>query len=930
MYTNKKTLLLSVLFCGFGLCAQNIKNPVLPGVADAGAMKYNGKYYVGGVFTNGDFYVSSDLVNWSTPVHAITMDNDWTRGSGAGNDQIHANDMIYLNGDFHLYWSVNYWGKDKHAVHIVHAQSDSVTGPYVEPEKTTWMDNRIDPQVFRDDDGQLYMYMVRFTDGNTIWGRKMMNPARFAGPPVCQFASLPDTWETMDNRVAEGPWVMKYRNRYYMMYNANHTSTQWGNYQFGVAEAESPLTFQNGSKYSYPVMASNQFELEEKYTDILRYGQSYEPLFDYTDTKPSGDWTQAAYTLSGWKKGETGFASQATEGSTTRHQGTEWQTPALWLRKTFRLTDTAGNLAMRVAHDGDTKIYLNGQLIYDKRGADYCMVNLNDKQLPELQKGSNNLLAIETNKGRSNFFDIALFDLKETKADDIYQTPGQPNILRGPNGFEWWLIYMANRNHEHRSQYINRVQFFDKTLFTGDITGPNTAGYHPEPSMPTYGDTFDDSHAIQQAGTFRPAGQWNVDGGELRHPGNVSSYGILDKLPSATTYLFEAGVNASGNAGIIIWQQDANNYVYAGLDAATHNWYLQSHIAGKDRKEVFPLPDDFRFGVYHTFTVEKNADLLKIRLDGIPAPGKSQFSAILPKSATGIPGLFVEKGETAFDGLIYTIGFDDYDDTMPGWKLTGETYRNDANGLTVTTKNKTQAIKGDPLENYEYAFQVSGLTTDGLAGGYPLYIDENNNIKTVFNGKTRTLDVLMIKNGKPTQQKTFPLSQLKTVYPDVKYTDFIEKAYYFDSPVWLDALYLNRHEEGDKNNFTDDMFDKFNIEYAKDGKWQSLTPHGASRIAAHPAYNELPVTTVHVDALRFINKEPEDLQRHIYKIRINEVLKESYNLRAIRKTNKLWLYIDGREICMLEVDYPASQAGLCSENCTPRYNGILYYHTGNK
>ena len=162
--------------------------------------------------------------------------------------------MFCLNGDFHLYWSVNYWGKDKHAVHIVHAQSKNVLGPYIEPDKKTWMDNRIDPKVFKDDDGQLYMYMVRFTDGNTIWGRKMKNPAEFAGEPVCLFASLPDTWETMDNRVAEGPWVMKYRDRYYLMYNANHTSTEWGNYQLGVAEADSPLSFQNGNKYSYPVV----------------------------------------------------------------------------------------------------------------------------------------------------------------------------------------------------------------------------------------------------------------------------------------------------------------------------------------------------------------------------------------------------------------------------------------------------------------------------------------------------------------------------------------------------------------------------------------------------------------------------------------------------------------------------------------------------
>ncbi|MCB6977326.1 hypothetical protein LI076_12035, partial [Adlercreutzia equolifaciens] len=86
------------------------------------------------------------LVHLGKPIHVVSMDNDWTRGSGAGDDQIHANDMFYLNGDFHLYWSVNYWGKDKHAVHIVHAQSKDALGDYTEPNKKTWMDNRIDPK----------------------------------------------------------------------------------------------------------------------------------------------------------------------------------------------------------------------------------------------------------------------------------------------------------------------------------------------------------------------------------------------------------------------------------------------------------------------------------------------------------------------------------------------------------------------------------------------------------------------------------------------------------------------------------------------------------------------------------------------------------------------------------------------------------------
>ena len=128
-----------------------------------------------------------------------------------------------------------------------------------------------------------------------------------------------------------------------MMYNANHTSTEWGNYQLGVAEADSPLGFQNGNKYSYPVVGCNQTQLEEKQVDLLRYGRTYEPLFAYTESKPGSDWTKVTYDDSGWARGETGFSSREVKGSTTRHLGTLWNTPSLWLRKTFSAGSETGN-----------------------------------------------------------------------------------------------------------------------------------------------------------------------------------------------------------------------------------------------------------------------------------------------------------------------------------------------------------------------------------------------------------------------------------------------------------------------------------------------------------------------------------------------------------------------------------------------------------
>lgn len=885
MISNYKKLLIPLaLTCCCSLFAQNIQNPVLPGVADAGVMKFNGKYYIGGVFTNGDFYLSDDLVHWSKPVHVVTMDNDWTRGTGAGNDQIHANDMFYLNGDFHLYWSVNYWGKDKHAVHIVHAQSDKATGPYFEPNKSTWMDNRIDPMTFKDDDGQLYMYMVRFTDGNTIWGRKLKNPAEFAGEPVCMFASLPDTWETMDSRVAEGPWVIKYRDRYYMMYNANHTSTRWGNYQLGVAEADSPLGFQNGNKYSYPVVGCNQTQLEEKYVDLLRYGSTYAPLFTYTEIPPGDDWMKADYPATGWKKGETGFSFEEIDGSredikgsTIRRFGTKWTSPSLWIRKTFTADKQTGNLALRVTHDGDTKVYLNGTLIYEKQGADYCIVNLDKKQRATLKQGSN-LLTVETHKGHSQFFDVSLFDMKTTVADDILMTPGQPNILRGPNGFEWWLIYMANKNNEHRGQYINRVQFFDKTLFVDGITGPNTPGYHPEPALPTFSQNSE-----------------------------VPAFGALQHVQPSTTYLFESGVKTHGEAGILAWWKDAANCAYVGLDAKNQCWYLRTLVNGKESKETYALPAGFRWGVYHHFRLERNRDCLKVWLDQIPAPGKHSFASIIPAEESGVPGVFDQTGGALFDGVTYTIGFDNLD---------------------VALSENTEIHKGDLLTDYEFSFQLSDLKEQGVAGSYPVYVDAGNYVKAQFNGATRILEVTAVKKGKQIWKKDFPLECIKSVYPDVKYTDFIEKTYRFASPTRLDALYLNRHEADNKSLFTDDMFAKFTIEYLHDGKWHAIDNSGA-KVAEHPAYNYLPLAPVQAEGIRFINKDAVDLQRHIYKIGIHEMWKESYHFRATRRGEKLYLFVDGREVCALDIpQFEASRIGLVSENLNANYKGILYYHIG--
>lgn len=907
---NKKLLVLLLsLIGGFAavLSAQNIKNPVLPNVADAGVMKYNGKYYIGGVHTDGDCYYSSDLVNWQGPVHIITMNNDWTRNTGAGNDQIHANDMIYHNGTFHAYWSVNYWGRDRHAVHITHAESDSVLGPYVEPVKDTWLENRIDAKVFKDDDGQLYMYLVKFTDGNTIWARPMSDPRTFSGPPVCQFGALAATWEKMDNKVAEGPWVIKYRDRYYMMYNANHTGTDWGNYQLGVAEADSPTTFNHGSKYPYPLMGSNQTTLEENYHNLLLFKNKYEPEFSYQEQEPPTNWRKLTYQEgSDWKKGKMGFAANPVEGSSTNPYGTRWTSGQLFLRKVFVLDKrAAGNLALRVKHNGATKVYLNDKLVYQGNGRDYKMVSVSDAVRKELNNGLN-VLAVETTKGNiRNFFDVSLFGIGQEKVDDILFTPGQPNILRGPNGFEWWHIYMANKNNEPRSQYINRIHFLGKTMYADGITAAKTSGYYPNPSQPTY------SHLEELK-----LGQ--------------DSIRLIAEEKAGTNYLLETAVNTQANAGVVVWYKDPQNWIKVGLDRERHRWYYKTSVVGIVLEDAYALPSDFRFGVYHSLRIERNLNTLMVCIDDIPAPGKHRFN--IPFSEKACPGVFADDPETTFEGLIYTRGWDEYDAHIVGWgnaesgrKIQGDV-RVSEEGLQAQT-DAFEAFKGDELSNYEFSLQIDNPSDKGIAGVYPIYVDDSNYLRVGFNYHTRRLEIDGVEEGKAIETQTYPLKQMRTYYADMRYSDFMEKVFSMHSSSWIDGIWLNRAASHNKDFVVDNMYDQVTVDYRKEGKWQPV--FGKYKEASNRMYTALEFAPLRTDGLRIINKSPTDRNPYVYKIRVSEVFKQSYNLRSVVLKDELLLIVDGQLIARIPHRFGPSQVGLFAEGCQPGYNGILVYELNN-
>lgn len=795
------------------LSAQTYRNPVIPGIADAGCVRYAGKYYLGGVATLGDFFVSSDLVNWPDRIHVFDLDNQWTHGTGARNNQVHADDISYSNGKFHLLFSVNYWGRDRHIVHITHATSDSISGPFREVREDQWYENRIDPMVFRDDDGRLYLYMVKFTDGNTIWGRPLNQDFTFAGDAVQQFSSQPGTWETLDNRVAEGPFVVKYRGRYYMMYNANHTAPEYGNYRLGVCEVASPLGFNPGGKYSHPVVEPNTIAMDDAHPDLLLYG--------------TGRYVPATI-------------SRSQGGADTIH---------------FTLARIPeGNTYLKVVQRGGCHVKVNGMSVNGDDKADYTLFPIDKKALKE---GGNEIVV---DKGRGTLSAISLYDFGNDTPDDLLVTPGQPNIVRGPNGWEWWLVYMANVGWR-RSQFIDRIHFNQGRLTVDGITGPHTTGFHPAPALPQY------------------AGQ------------------ALDSVDFSDSYLLELTMKGPATR--------------QGID-----------VGGT----TVALPDSMDHDVAHEWRIEKNHELLTVWVDKILLRDHVAIDA----SAQNVT-LMGDKRSYDMDYVSYNEGYDEYADNFSGWE--GLTAGD--NGLQL---KQGRYLKGGAATDYELSVQTDdhGATT-GAYGIMAAYVDDKNYVSAQVDIPTASLVITKVEKGKKTSIVK-PLGETVDAYPDVKNTDSFEKQYRFDSDTYLTAILLPHQKPDndpyasdlgivapDRKGYVEDVIASQQVAYLDGDTWKPL-PY--EKVASpHPAWQRLKTDNVKTRGLRFINGNPTDMHRNLYRIKVEKSRQSVNQLRVDKRGQNLHFFVNGKALGTVNMKRNVpTRCGVVSDgNADVTIGNTLYY-----
>src|SRR5690349_4337365 len=92
---------------------------------------------------------------------------------------------------------------------------------------------------------------------------------------------------------------------------------------------------------------------------------SEEKTYDtkYTETEPAGEWMKASFNDQSWKSGKAPF------GNNEKRVKTQWKSNNLWVRRTFDLASADFNkLYLKLRHDDNIKVYINGEKIYDVTG----------------------------------------------------------------------------------------------------------------------------------------------------------------------------------------------------------------------------------------------------------------------------------------------------------------------------------------------------------------------------------------------------------------------------------------------------------------------------------------------------------------------------------------------------------------------------------
>ncbi|WP_421897683.1 family 43 glycosylhydrolase [Marinoscillum sp.] len=234
------------------------QNPIVTDTRDIDVSYVKGKYWMiqpYGTWSGGGYYVlrhSDDMVNW-TETNSIFQ--------APANRQYWQGYLFETSdtGDIYLYYTRNQDSvTNVRSVGVAKADTDSVNGSYTDLGLLVTGKQAIDPYLFKDIDGTLWLYYKDGRDNQKgLWVQKMSDPETKDGSYTAKEIIHPQsgTWEDNGYLTAEGPCVKRYGDKYYIFY----TGGPFGQYTYATGYAYSNNADGTFTKYSgNPILSNNE------------------------------------------------------------------------------------------------------------------------------------------------------------------------------------------------------------------------------------------------------------------------------------------------------------------------------------------------------------------------------------------------------------------------------------------------------------------------------------------------------------------------------------------------------------------------------------------------------------------------------------------------------------------------------------------------
>jgi hypothetical protein len=158
---------------------------------------------------------------------------------------------------------------------------------------------------------------------------------------------------------------------------------------------------------------------------ILPAGDEMAYTARYTEEQPAAGWTNPDFNDNNWKSGS------APIGDNPSMHKTVWRSRHIWMRREFTLDKIDfNNLFLKLNHDDNAEVYLNGEKIYAYTGwlTKYEHFKMEEAAVKKLKKGKNIFAVHVENTGGGAWLDIGIVDEKPLKKENEIALAEQKDV----------------------------------------------------------------------------------------------------------------------------------------------------------------------------------------------------------------------------------------------------------------------------------------------------------------------------------------------------------------------------------------------------------------------------------------------------------------------------------------------------------------------